>query len=505
MPVYDPVTGTYKKRYGGANANLSAPTAAAQADSNWDYETGANLMDRAADMEDQGLGDMENYGNIGDDAILKWLYDNGGLTPEQRANLEKNNQLLDQATDQTESDYNGKYWTPEQKAAYMGDPNSGMEFFDPDAERASAEAGWGSTRGAADEMEGAMKGAYNPEALRMSSGYADSMNGAVDKMGGELDSAAYGPSLELDPEFAGKYEMSQADQDAMATRAAKDVGARYQADSDELARRASAAGTNPLGVAAAQQRMRYNSAIQEGDAATNARLAASKEAADRLKTVQDMKQSVAGRNADLRMNTAQIKGQAGMNAANDMEAKRMAGEQSATNTGIDIAKTAGAAKLANEQDIAKQRIAQGQDIRNTGMAAKRYVDQTTSDRTKTIADNDVAGNIANTTERKNGALTKYNARQAIESGAVDAARADKDTAVQYVKDRYNLGQNMAQQGASNAINTFGTTGQLANNSTGTAANYKTQQDQIKANKQGLFSKIFNGVVGAAGVASKFIP
>ena len=485
------------RRYKGPTVSNDPLT---QNDANQQFysDTGTGLMDSAADFGEYGSQEAEMAGDRLDDATNGWLQGDGGLNSNEKWNLHQYDQDLFDATHQTADDYNGKYYTDPAKMDIMGDVNKGTEYFDPNAEKAHVADANKSRLSTINDMQNDLYGAYDPSNLRMSNSYATSMNNANGRLGSELDSNLSNPNLDVSADFQNGYKMSQSDQDAIVDQASRNVAAQYQGDVDDLQRRSDAAGMSPLGAASASQRMRNRSAVQQADAASDARIAASNAAADRLKGAEELKLGAAQNKAQLGYSSALAKNSAATQAAQNVENTRMAGEESVANKNLASANTIAQSRYGTQKDIADRDYEQNQDIRNTGLQLGQYQDQVKSARAKQIADSDVAGNTANTTERLNNWQTKYNAETGLANTENNAAQSDKNTAYDWSKTRYGQGNTNANNGLQTQLGAFGTTGQLANQANSTATGYKTAKYQVDNSKPGLFSQIMSGVSGAAG-------
>lgn len=156
--------------------------------------------------------------------------------------------------------------------------------------------------------------------------------------------------LSLSKDFAGKYNMSDADVQGEINKAATNVQNSYGAAKDDLTRSAMASGNaDALAVAAGRSRLEHQSAADASDSMTNARIAAKAEQAARLGTSESMRLNAAGTYAGLASTNEQALAARRLASEADTEKMREGTEQDISNRGMTAATNIGNAKVGAAQ------------------------------------------------------------------------------------------------------------------------------------------------------------
>lgn len=310
-------------------------------------------------------------------------------------------------------------------------------------------------------------------------GYGSALNGAVD------------PSkLGLSSSFANNYAMSPEEIQNVKNVAAQTTAGQYSKMSDQAKMQAAAQGnTSPAALAAIEQNLGRQGAIDAGNAASTAELSANAQAAQRAQNLEQMRlgtaqdissrqtanagnlynaqagaaqnlaglesqgiQGVAGtrqagaaQGANLGYTAANTGGQAMYDAANSGGQANLTAAQYQGNMGYNAANTGGQAALTSGQYSANRDLATAQGNQSTGQTLAANADNTASARATGIANQRITGQ-----NNYRGYLTGQ--------------------------------QGTAQQGSETAsgqqIQNFGTTAGAQNQATSTAVQGQLGQDQI---------------------------
>lgn len=442
------------------------------------YEDQQKTQAGADQLNNEDTSQLNYYGNRGaaadtqQDQALQQLKGTPGYTPGEAGQIN-----TDYSKYNTGSDVLGsQYLTPTEQQGSFGDPSVGARVTDQGISNENARL---------DQYGQNLSGQVGNYANYTKSGL-DTLTSGLDKSTtglasgldtaqgkfGKLDTAVNNPALAFDPNSTEK-QLSDADVQQMKTAAGTRIGNQYQTAEDTLERNAAASGNaSPMAVAAANARLQHQEAADQGDAETNADIAARQAQYTRAAGIEGQREGAVNTQTGYKANAATTEEAAAQNAAalsgtTNVGAATTAGEQAIQageavgKTGIDAANQYGTTALtqqntdttqqANADTTAEQesaaranQIATNRQGVDTGIINTRY-NQGTGSRQLT----------------SQGAQTTGNARIAGE-GAYRAGVAGN--------------QQLAQQGGENARaaqgTTYSTQAGALNTSTANRANYE---------------------------------
>lgn len=372
---------------------------------------------------------------------------------------------------------------------------------------------------AADKAQGELD-APSTDQLGWQGGVYGYQKGANDQAYGNLDTGlnqAVDPSkLGVSSDFTSKYALSPEESQNIKDVAGNTVRGQYRREQDQLKQRAFAQGnSSPAQLAALDQQLGRQGAIDAGDAMSTAELNANKEAAARRQTIENMRlgseEDISNRltgsattrygAANQASSTLAANELAGINsssanrmtAAEQEAALRYNAANTAGATGYDAAKTGGTAGInataAGDQsaiDAAKVKGQYGYDAATAGGQAGINAAQFTG--TQRLN--------ADTGQQQVGQGLAINADNSgsTRSGAIaDKSIAGENAVRGYYTGQQDRAQSGAQTGNAQKIQSAGTEGGVANQATATATGAATNQ----ANKPGVFSQVLGAGLGAA--------
>lgn len=361
---------------------------------NWANDQGNPLLDE----EDQRYQDQAGTGNFeGGEAAnayendLQNGYDYGessGVLGLRTADQGGSNVPgLEQLSSVSPDEANANFLTGDEQTAIQGDP-----------------------RAAADTESAALDSATGAR-------YGGGLQSQVAGTGTKLDSITSNPNLSLDPNFESNYDMSPAEQQDIVNSAARNVSQVSQGNEEAAVRANNAAGIGPLGMAAVNARMSRAASSDSAAAATNARIAASQEAASRLQTAQGMKLGAAQTQASDKAAATEYTGSQGVSTAEDTAAKQMqaaqdteASEAAAEKEASDRATTLGTNRQTTQETNSGNNYTRGMAA-NTALSS-RY------------------GQVGNTrlAQQNTGAAGLTNQQQ-IDSSNANTALSDKNSTI----------------------------------------------------------------------------
>ena len=383
------------------------------------YGQGAILNQDAKDRAAQQRQQRGFYDEYADTAYDPLIAGQGGFNWNEQADILRENELRGGAA--TDEDYERNFLTGDEFSASMGNPWDRAVYFNPDwmtslqmdseGNQRGAVAGMrGATRDAVGNLRTGMEGAIRPDDLRLSGGYGTSAEGALSGTEGAVRGAIDPTKLGLRAGFLEDYEMTPEEQQRIVTGAGITTGNVYRDQSDQLERRARAAGLDPLGVAAAKQRLVREGAGEAGDAMTQARIGADSAAAARLASGEGMRLGAEQTQAGMRVGSELALGGRRLGQVNEGELMRLKAEQGLSDRQLLAARTSGMAALENERVLGQTGLQSEQAINNqarnqaqynatTGTAIATGIEADTAARNYELARQRAATNAANVNTR----------------------------------------------------------------------------------------------------------
>lgn len=452
------------------------------------------------------------------------------------------------------------FLTEQEKAAMTGNPYEATSYENSGQIRTSLGTDLGAQKDAVTGLKNDLNNSIDPEALKLDPRYAGALTGKVNDTGnylagkvdtagknlsgitdkassglssvmgdttGRLDKATSDPGLDLMSDYASREEMTPEQEQDIVNAAGTTVANKNQAALDDMYRRANAAGIGTLGQAAYRGRMTRQAESDAADAMTNARIAASNAAAERLQKVQDTSLSAAGARAGLRVNAGEALGSMGtgqqeylgtlgtgqqedllatgvqtgeytgtqnVNALEDIEQRRQSDQQQLTADQLDAAKTGGLADVQNAQNATGRDIDTQQNIADREVRDHQAAEAAATARGTDIAKNDQATTQGNNTTNYNRGVTASNALSSRTAQVATNRQDQADKAAAGLETQATREQQAATAAGGQQNTTFGTTTSAENNA--------AQVQSGAQNQPGLGERIFDTVVGGAATAAK---
>jgi hypothetical protein len=381
----------------------------------------------------------------------------------------------------------------------LGQPNNRRKFFNPNFENQIFDETQGFRRGAVSDYSRDLQGAYDPNTLRAPSGYYGALADSRDAFASNAREAVDPAGLTVSDQFLQDYRLTPEQQQDMITSAAATVGTRDKAAIGELERRARAAGTNPLGVAAFRQRTERESSANAADAALRAELAASEAAAERLRTGEDMRLRYGQNLAGLRLGAERDIADTGFRTAQAAEQTRAGVERDIADRNTLRADRAGQARIGNETDLARERLALQQSISTRGNEAERDVDDAYTQRMRDIALNRQGTSQYLQGQRYNRGLGTSDRLSGRYQYGTDTTREDAREGRGYYAGQVTQANQNAQRGLDRRLQLYGTQGELAQGATRTQG----QLDEARRNRPSTLDRIIGTGLGAVSAIAPF--
>lgn len=450
------------------------------------------------------------------------LAQNPGYTPQEAADIGRKPEW--EALQWNPQDEQGLYLTDEEKAKIEGNPNAGFNYFDPAFTQEIANNTSASVRGAFNKGQNDINEtlentnnlqleAYDPNSLKFDPKTGQAIDQTVAEGSKRMRDAADYAKLALDPNFKGKYEMGDAERDALVGRAARQVGTQYRALQDDVELNAAQSGNaSPAAVAAMKARLARQSSVDMADARTDADLAARAEQRRTYQTAEQMRLEAEQNYASL---AAQIESDLiakGVDASLAKEQARLLAAQKLAQLQADTAKTVAQqnidVKTGQQQlqvDMEKGLGAQEQaaNLANQEMGTKlaTQADQAASDRAKDIAGNrqDVKTYALNSQWERGKGIN-----EGVSQGAQIVANAKRDDQKEvrgFLTDEQKQASDNVNDANAKRITNFGTTTGAMNNATQNKQQYelgKSAQGFTTAFKRSAGNFIGNPVGNSKG-------
>lgn len=474
--------------------NEQDPVKAAQQDRQWAYGRGEDL-DRG--FRDNASTDTNNV--VGWTQAARDLYQplekNGGLTPQQQEQVVREQEIRDLAMTQDEIDQSGL--SDVERSAVQGDPNSRRKYFNPNYENQIFDEGQGRERDTVNAYEAGLKGSYNPAALRASEGYQEKLDSGASQFGSSADEYLDPTKLNVSQDFLDDYRMTPEEEARIVEGAALTTGTRDKAAIAEAERRARGAGMNPLGVAALRARSSRAMNADAADAMTQARIGASEAAANRLKTGEGMRLQYGQNLAGMQVGAARDLADLGYRAASTGENTRLQSERDVADRAMKVADSTGAARVAQEADLNRRKLALQQNITKVGNEAERDVDDVATARARDLALNrqGTSQYVANQRyNRGNAAQTALSNRYQY---AADANRADAQEARGWTRSQVDQANQNLNNTNARRLQLYGQQAGAGQEATRNAAQF----EEAERNRPKAWEKILGAAVGGAGAAA----
>lgn len=351
----------------------------------------------------------------------------------------------------SQGDLNKQFLNPGEQSGIAGDPNApkGTMTAGTAAEGAQLNAYGANLGGQVSNLDTNVSGGLTNESTNVAGANKNldqGLAGAQDKFG-KLDTVVGNKALGFDPNSTEK-QLTDADVQQMKTAAGTRVGNQYRAAEDTLQQNAAAAGnTSPLALAAANARLQSQEASGQGDAETNADIAARQAQYSRASGIEGQRYGETANTTGIRAGAATTEEQAAQNAAalagtTDVNSALRVGE-----TGVQAAEMTGAAGINAANTYGSTAVNQATNAANQNYGASATAEQEAAARAAALATNRQAtqGNV-NATTYGQGVQTAQDT--AAGATAVGGARMAGQGA-------YRAGvtqqQGLAQEGGQNAI------------------------------------------------------
>lgn len=477
-------------------------------------------------LNQEGEGELGYYGNMESNydqaqaSALNALAQTPGYTNDQASQID----LPYSQFNTSQAALNSQYLTPDQQSAIAGNPNAPVSTVN------QGTANEGAQLNAYDANLGGELGAYQSnlggEVANNSNyvGTADtalgtgtsSAVGALDSglssassasNFSALNSAVDNPALAFDPNST-ESQITPAQMQQMETAAGTTIGNQYGAAEDQLRQNAAAAGnTSPLALAAANARLQTQEASQQGQASTNAIIAANNAQYSRAAAIEAQREGAVQTQAGLQagaatteqsqqQNAAALAGTQGLTAAENVGQAGIGAAESVGQADINAANTYGSAALGSINNYGQAALNTQTNMTNQDYGAQSTAEQLAAQRALTLGTNQQStAELNNQTQYNQGT----NSAQLTSAGAQTVGNAQMTG-----QNNYRAGvagqQSLAQGGVQNATgtqqNAYATETGGLNASTSTAANMKTGQPSVI----GDIGSVAKAVLGSGGAA-----
>lgn len=514
---FQPGTNQYSKSW----VDSSEPGKMAEQDRMFAYGSGTAIDSDLQNRANSQMGD-ENYFKAKAMDAYGDLARTPGYTEGEAADIARKQQWEDLGW-KPEDEQNLQLTDPE-KQAITGNARAGFDYYDPAFTQEIANNTSANVRGAFNKGQNDLnetlvntdrlqQNAYDQGALKFDPNTGQAIDQTVAEGSQRMRDAADYNKLALDPNFKGRYEMGDAERDALVGRAQRQVGNQYRALQDDVELNAAQSGNaSPAAVAAMKARLARQSAVDMADARANAELDVRAAQRGTFQTAEQMRlgaeqnyaalaaqieSDLISKGVDARLAKEQARLQAEQQLAglNAETAKNIAGQH------LNVADTQQQRQMGMESALGAQEQSANLANQETGTKLATQADQTASDRAKDIAGNrqDVTQYAQNSQFQRGAAVN-----QGVSQGAQTVANARRE-GQQEVRG-FLTGQ---QQQASNNVNTannqrienYGTMTGAANTATKNKQNYelgKSEQGFTTAFKRSAGNALGKFAVNGVG-------
>jgi hypothetical protein len=451
---------------------------------------GDQLTEEARDRERNAQQTRDRYAMYMDEVADPMIAGRGGYSAEESAGIMREGNLTD-LYNQGNEDMNSLYLSDEERNAQLGDPYSAMnQFYNPDYQTSIQMESEKAQRGATQGLYDNMSGAIDEGQLAVDPNYSGLLDTTLGAGATNVRQTVDPAKLSQSGDFVDRYRMTPGQQQDIVTGAGISAGAGYRAAVGDLERSATAAGMDPMGVNAAKQRMLRSAAAEGGDAMTQARIAASREAAGREYDIEGNRQQAEQFQANRGSQNELALTDAAMGMQAEKERARVAGARDISDRRMQTAQVAGQEAVDTERAINTQSRQVAQNNMQTGLAAAQTAEQQQAARAAAVGANRQNVGQWNNTERFNRGAQVNTALSNRTADVAGARRADAQEGrgwLQYGSGMFNQNQ---QQEANRQADLYGMQGQ--------------QQQAATANrvKQDAAPKWWERAISAGGQVAK---
>lgn len=186
---------------------------------------------------------------------------------------------------------------------------------------------------------------------------------------GKLDEAVNDPSLQFDPNQTEK-QMTDTDVQDEINAAARSVGAKTQAEKDDIDRRAAAQGnSSPAAIAAMRARQDLQGGVQAEDAQTNARIAAKQAQYERASGIEGQREGAAKTRTGFKAGAATTEEDAAQRAAALSGTTGVNAGLTLGHEGVAAGENVGAQTIGAAEDVGKASVGVAQDVGHASIGA----------------------------------------------------------------------------------------------------------------------------------------
>lgn len=414
------------------------------------------------DAEDRG--NVARQGRAANQAYADEVYDpliggRGGYNADELDRIQGDQDFGD-LRQRMEGDLQGNYLTGDEENQIRGNPWERGAYFDADNEMARQYESSGRQRGAVDRFGEDYAASIGGDELNVDSAYMDDMRGMVSGTASRMRGAVDPNKLRASEAALSRIRMSPEEQQRMVTGAGVSAGVGSRAAVDDIERRSRAAGLNPAGAAAARSRLERNSAVEAGNAMTNARIGASSEAARREAQAEGIRMGGENSAADRVGQAEQAAGQFEFGARSGIEDRRLGAAQDRSGRRMTVANTVGQSRIGAERDAAQRETQSRQFNTTTGTEMATGIERDTAARAATVAGNRQQVNAANNQTRFGQTMDMNQARSQRAQVTGNARRADAQEGRGYIRSRIDQDQAAEQSEYNRQAGLYGTQGGL---------------------------------------------
>ena len=442
---------------------------------------GDNLNQQSQDRLNAGINEGNQYGSYLNELYQPDAAGGGGYSSGEQQDI-MGSEGLD-ALQMTPEEQAGAYLTGDEQSQIAGDPYGRMAYNRPDYLTSMQSGAEANQRAAYGQLGSNLNAAVDPSKLGLSQDYlpgvSDTLNqgdsaiqSGIEGTEGAVRGALDRSKLEQSQDAVGRIRMSDQERQDIITGAGISEGTGYRARADSLERSARAAGANPMGVAAYRARNEREMEGAAGDAMTQARIGASREAADRERGLESNRQSaeqyIAGQTAaneqalgGRRLDAQNTALNRRLGVGESAERMRMGGEQDISGRQMAAASEGGQAALGTERAIGQQQQQVGQFNTTTGMAGAAGAEQAAAERARLNAGNRQQTQQYISGQRYGRGMDANQATSQRATGVANTRLNQQNTARNYYGGRQQQSNQNVQNEANRQAGIYGTQGELS--------------------------------------------
>jgi len=390
-----------------------------------------------------------------DEAYDPMIGGRGGYNPQEAADVRGDYTGIPT----TPEEFQSNQFTGQEYNDIMGTPWDRAAYYDPESDMARTYESSGRVRGAVDQYGNdvdrygnELTQSIDEKGLSIDPRYKEMQDATIMQTGSDRRKAVDPALLRADAGALDTIRMSPEEYQQTLTAGGNVIGEGYRAAADDVARRSRAAGVNPLGMAAARERLERSSAVDRGDAMLRAKVAAGAARAGRAGTAEEFRMRGEESASDRMARAAMEAGEFEYGSRAGLEDQRLNAARDISGRKLDVGKT----KLGAAGDLGRTRVGAEEGAGQREQQARQFntatgteivtgIEKDTAARRAGLAENRQKTNFANQDARFRQGMDVQQAKRQGSQTVADKRLSQQETALSW-KERQEAAARAEEEG-----------------------------------------------------------